>query len=84
MDKKKIEIVEIDVRGQICPSTLLTALNQVNKLKGPLRKGELLLQILTDNHDSTNRIHEAICNMGYQVVVKDLKKHFVIFISKAL
>lgn len=82
MSEKKMKIIEIDVCGQICPSTLLTALSQVNKHKVQLRSGELQLNILTDNHDSTNRIHEAISNMGYQINVEEIRNHFCISISK--
>jgi len=72
----------IDVCGQICPSSLLTALREVNKNKRQLRNRELQLAILTDNPDSTNRIHEAIDNMGYQVRVNDQADHYIITISK--
>ena len=76
------ESVEIDVCGQICPSSLLTALREVNKHKEFLRDGGLLLEILTDNHDSTNRICDAVGNMGYHVEVKDQKNHYKICIAK--
>lgn len=76
------ESVEIDVCGQICPSSLLTALREVNNYKEPLRGGMLQLEILTDNHDSTNRICDAVGNMGYHVEVKDRKNHYKICIAK--
>lgn len=76
------ESIEIDVCGQICPSSLLTALRAVNKHKKSLRAGTLQLDILTDNHDSINRICEAVGNMGYQVEVKDQKGHYKLAIAK--
>lgn len=76
------EAVEIDVCGQICPSSLLTALREVNKHKDLLRSGHTQLDILTDNHDSTNRICDAVGNMGYHVEVKDEKKHYKISVAK--
>ncbi|MEE4253498.1 MAG: sulfurtransferase TusA family protein [Desulfuromusa sp.] len=76
------ETVEIDVCGQICPSSLLTALREVNNYKDPLRSGLLKLEILTDNHDSTNRICDAVVNMGYRVVVEDQKNQYRICIAK--
>jgi TusA-related sulfurtransferase len=82
MSEEKIKVIEINVCGQICPSSLLTALREVNNHKTPLRNGEVRLDILTDNHDSTNRASEAISNMGYQVEVEDLDKLFKISISK--
>ncbi|WP_321368988.1 sulfurtransferase TusA family protein [uncultured Desulfuromusa sp.] len=74
--------VEIDVCGQICPSSLLTALREVNRHKEQLRSGHLQLNILTDNHDSTNRICDAVSNMGYQIEVEDKKKYYKISIAK--
>ena len=76
------EYVEIDVCGQICPSSLLTALREVNNHKELLRSGSLQLDILTDNHDSTNRICDAIGNMGYCVEVEDKSSHYKISIAK--
>lgn len=83
MTEQKMTIIEIDVCGQICPSTLLTALQEVNKEKKRLREGKVQLRILTDNQDSINRIYEAVSNMGYLVEVEDQKKHFCINICKA-
>lgn len=81
--EENTKIIEIDVCGQICPSTLLTALQEVNKEKQRLHSGEVQLRILTDNHDSTNRIFETVSNMGYLVEVEDRKKYFHINISKS-
>lgn len=74
--------IEINVCGQICPSSLLTALREVNKHKALLRSGQLRLDILTDNHDSTNRICEAVGNMGYRVEVADQNNHYKISIAQ--
>ncbi len=74
--------IDIDVCGQICPSSLLTALREVNNHKKLLRSGQLQLNILTDNHDSINRISEATGNMGYSVKVKDRGNHYEISIAK--
>ncbi|MDX2480411.1 MAG: sulfurtransferase TusA family protein [Desulfuromusa sp.] len=82
MNEKTNNSVEIDVCGQICPSSLLTALREVNNYKELLRDGSIRLDILTDNHDSTNRICEAIGNMGYHVEVKDKNNYYEISIAK--
>lgn len=76
------ESIKIDVCGQICPSSLLTALREVNNYKDPLRRGMVKLEILTDNHDSTNRICDAVVNMGYRVEVDDQKNQYKICIAK--
>ena len=83
MPETKTEIIEIDICGQICPSTLLTTLSAVNKHKKTLRTGSVQLNILTDNHDSTIRVCEAVGNMGYLVVVEERKSYYCISISKA-
>ena len=77
-----MKTVEIDICGQICPSTLLTTLNEVNNHKQPLRNGEICLDILTDHHDSTNRVCEAVSNMGYLVNIEDQGQFFRISIKK--
>ncbi len=82
MTETQLQISEINVCGQICPSTLLTALREINSHKEALKSGELQLVILTDNHDSTNRIAEAVKNMGYLLEIEDLNDHFRISICK--
>jgi len=77
-----METIELDLCGQICPSSLLTALKEVNQRKDALRQGVIELVILTDNLDSTNRVSEAIDNMGYNVVVADQQHHYRISICK--
>jgi TusA-related sulfurtransferase len=79
----EIKTVEIDVCGQICPSSLLTTLREVNNHKEALRDRQVQLAILTDNHDSINRVTEAVGNMGYLVKVEEQQKHYRILISKA-
>ena len=67
-----MEVKEIDMRGQICPSSLLTALREINANKAALRSGLLRLSFLSHNRDSTATIPESAANMGYGVsVVKE-------------
>lgn len=67
-----MEVKEIDMRGQICPSSLLTALREINTNKTALRAGDLKISFLSDNRDSTATIPESAVNMGYGVsVVKE-------------
>lgn len=82
MDAKNTELIEFDIRGQICPSTLLTTLREVNTHKKLLKNGEVRLAVLTDNRDSTTTIPDSVRNMGYAVsVVKD-QDHYRILIKK--
>jgi len=63
------EELEYDLRGQICPSTLLTALREVNRHKEGLRSGGVQLVFVTDNRTATSTIPDAVRNMGYGVKV---------------
>lgn len=62
----------IDLRGHICPSTLLKALRELNVHKNEIKSQKLILVFLTDNRDSTVTIPETSENMGYSSsVVKE-------------
>lgn len=66
------DIVEFDMRGQICPSCLLIALKQVNQSQDDIKNNNMELHILSDDRQSTSTIPEAIKNMGYDIdVVKE-------------
>jgi len=70
--------VTIDIRGQICPSTLLTALRVLNANRGELRTGSLELILLTDARDATHTIPEAASNMGYRAEVEAVDGYYEI------
>lgn len=71
-----------DIRGQICPSTLLTAMKEVNIYKDKLKQEEFALVFLTDNRDAVTTIPSTIGNMGYQVVFKKDEGFYTITISR--
>ncbi|MBI5017094.1 MAG: sulfurtransferase TusA family protein [Deltaproteobacteria bacterium] len=75
------KVVECDVRGQICPSTLLTALRTVNQHREALRRGDLAIVILTDHRDAIVTIPEAAANMGYRTSVTREAGHYCIEIQ---
>lgn len=64
-----METIKIDMRGLMCPSTLLTALREINANKLALKSGGLRLSFLTDNRDATVTIPDAATSMGYEVCV---------------
>lgn len=72
--------LEFDIRGQICPSTLLTTLREVTRNKQRLRAGVLELAFLTDNRTATNTIPDAVRNMGYDVDVAPFENAYRILI----
>ncbi len=75
MSESQEEIV-LDIRGQICPSTLLSTLKELNSLKDRLRTGEIRVVVLTNNRSATGTIPTAAENMGYEAVVLDEKGHY--------
>ncbi len=75
--------VHVDVRGFVCPSSLLVALRELNKYKEGLQAGQIRVEFMIDNHDSTNRICEAVKSMGYTFEVTDEHNGYAIAVYKA-
>jgi TusA-related sulfurtransferase len=71
-------LIEIDIRGQICPSCLLTTLREVNQRQAALKRREVALQVKTDSRDATSTIPAAVGNMGYPVVVEKAQGYYLI------
>ncbi|MFZ5797962.1 MAG: sulfurtransferase TusA family protein [Desulfobulbus sp.] len=59
-----------DIRGQICPSTLLFALREVNREQQALKEKGAAIVILTDNRNAIATIPEAVSSMGYATTVE--------------
>ena len=78
-----MELLERDIRGQICPSTLLVALQEINRHQARLRDGSLTLRLLTDNRDCLVTIPESAHNMGYAAEVARVDAHYAIEIRRA-
>jgi len=62
--------IEYDIRGQICPSSLLIALREINAHEEQLRRNGVRLRFLTDNRDCVTTIPESARTMGYAVEVR--------------
>lgn len=77
-----VETKQIDIRGQICPSSLLATLKEINDRQGELTRGAMKLAILTDNRDATATIPAAAEKMGYKVSVTREGSHYAIRIEK--
>jgi TusA-related sulfurtransferase len=73
---KSVEIVEFDLRGEACASTLLKSLSQMHRMKDELRRGAAVLVILTDGRDSADTVSEAALSMGYGVTVAKEDMHY--------
>ena len=78
-----MEVIEHDIRGQVCPSTLLIALQEINRHQARLRDGSIELRLLTDNRDCLVTIPESARNMGYAAEVARDGAHYVIEIRRA-
>jgi len=63
------EVIEMDIRGQVCPSCLLLALKTVNQRHAGLRSGLVRLAFLTDSRDATGTIPATVENMGLRTQV---------------
>ena len=58
------ETIELDIRGQVCPSCLLLTLREINRHHAALCAGRARLVVLLDSRDATGTIPEAVKNMG--------------------
>ena len=74
--------LDIDIRGQVCPSTLLLALKEINAHSGELRDKSLELSFLTDNREAVVTVPESAENMGYTVSVIKREGYYVIVVRK--
>jgi TusA-related sulfurtransferase len=80
--QKSVKIVELDLRGQASPSTLLKSLRQMHRMKVELKRGAAVLVIFTDDRDSTVTVSEAAHSMGYSVTVTKEKTHDRLWIER--
>ncbi len=77
------ETVELDIRGQVCPSCLLLALREVNIHHAALHAGQVEVAILTDSRHATGTIPETVRNMGLSARVDKKDGYYRVVISRA-
>lgn len=77
-----MDSLEFDIRGQLCPSTLLVALREMNAHVERLNRGTLKLCFLIDNREATVTIPESASNMGYAVSVDKRDGYYRIEVSR--
>ncbi len=75
--------VNLDLRGQVCPATLLLSLREINNRRDDLQRGTARLVILTDHRDATVTVPDTASSMGYEVSVAKVEGHYVITIEGA-
>lgn len=66
----------LDIRGQVCPSSLLITLRALNQNADALRHGRLILRILTDSRDAIVTIPNTALNMGFQAKLEKLPQGY--------
>ena len=74
--------IEYDLRGQICPATLLLCLRELNRFKEKLQSGTVCLVVKIDNRDATSTLPDAAKNMGYHVAVDKCDGYYLVRIGK--
>lgn len=72
---------EIDIRGQVCPSSLLSALKEMNSCRDAIKRGDITLAFLTDNRNATVTIPDSATAMGYRAVVTTERDYYRVTVS---
>ena len=81
-DQETPKLVEIDMRGQVCPACLLVAMDTLNKHRTALKQGLEKLCIETDNREAITTIPTTARNMGYSVTVTKIDSFYQICIER--
>lgn len=76
------ETIELDIRGQVCPSCLLLALREVNNHHAALSEGRVRLMVLIDSRDATGTIPAAVKNMGLVAQVEKVDDYYRVGIER--
>ncbi|MCM2264148.1 MAG: sulfurtransferase TusA family protein [Desulfuromonadales bacterium] len=77
-----IENIELDIRGQVCPSCLLLTLRDINKHHSALSEGRVRLTVLIDSRDATSTIPPAVKNMGLAAQVDKVEDYYRVVIAR--
>lgn len=81
MEKKQSDELVFDLRGRICPSTLLVAMKEINIHRHELHELGTRMRLLVENRDATITIPEMARNMGYLVALNKVDRHYEIVIE---
>lgn len=76
-----ITSIQLDIRGQICPSCLLLTLKELNAQGEAIRAGEAEVLVLTDDRQATATIPATAGRMGFQVQVEAVAGGYLIRVS---
>jgi TusA-related sulfurtransferase len=67
------ETINLDIRGQICPSCLLLTLKELNQHAAAIRGGTMEIVIVTDDRQATATIPPTADRMGFRTEVARLE-----------
>jgi hypothetical protein len=67
------QTIDIDIRGQLCPSCLLVTLKELNRCGTAVRAGEAEIMVTTDDRQATATIPATVDRMGYGAEVVRLE-----------
>jgi hypothetical protein len=65
------QIIDIDIRGQICPSCLLLTLKELNRNSVAVRAGSAEIVVTTDDRQATATIPATADRMGFRTEVDE-------------
>jgi TusA-related sulfurtransferase len=77
-----MKTLEMDIRGQVCPSSLLLALREIDRYHQDLVRGLVRIVILTDNRDATETIPEAVHNVGMDAMAEKVEDYYRITVQQ--
>ena len=78
------QTIDIDIRGQICPSCLLQTLKELNRNGTAIRAGSTEIVVTTDDRQSTATIPATAERMGFCTEVTRLEGSYRIRIFGAI
>ena len=59
------QTINLDIRGQLCPSCLLLTLKELNRHGAAVRTGSTEIVVTTDDRQATNTIPATASRMGF-------------------
>lgn len=80
--REVVDVVDLNILGQVCPACLLVVLKALNDHEDSLRSGKTRLLVRTDHRDSTRTVPESARKMGYQVEVSKVDHCYEISIGR--
>jgi TusA-related sulfurtransferase len=66
------EIIKLNLEGEICPYTLITAIKKSEEIEKDLRTNKKILEVLVDHPPVVDNFSTEFQSKGYQVEIKKL------------